>query len=127
MKKLVVILLLFTYASMNAGIRLYGHYCAGTLTSISFSGEDNSCNRCGIKHKGCCEETSYYLSLNQDQFAKTNSPAFKAPVAEVSDVSTPFIKLTIQYSSALVSSDFYAHETGPPKTPMYIQIRSLLI
>jgi hypothetical protein len=131
MKRLITILIMITYLTMNCGLVISSHYCGGKLASISlFDFNDTKCEKCGQKMaKDCCKDTKTQLSVDDDQqLARSNTytpfdySQFLALVSTISFQLTP--------SSARINSNntrFYVFETGPPKTPIYIQIRSLLI
>lgn len=131
MKRLITILTMITYLTMNCGLVINSHYCGGKLASLSLFDFDNTkCDKCGHKMaKDCCKDTKTSLSVDDDQqLTRTNSLStfdyshFLALVSTISFQLTP--------SFAIINSNntrFYVFETGPPKTPIYIQLRSLLI
>ena len=77
--------------------------------------------------KGCCKNTQTQLSVDDNQQAPGafNLPDFQSFIAVIETYSYGFTKSTaIDYSD---DACFYAFNTGPPKTPIYIQFRSLRI
>ena len=130
MKKLVAIFLIMIYTAFSTGLTVYSHYCAGKLASVSFFNPNNGgCGKCGKKmSKDCCKDTQQNLSLDESQLGSNTNitiPDYTNFLAVL-----PFFSYEFQPEFALVNSNavkFYVFENGPPKTPIYIQIRALLI
>ncbi|MEY3413024.1 MAG: hypothetical protein RIQ70_1713 [Bacteroidota bacterium] len=130
MKKLIAIFLIMIYTAFSTGLTVYSHYCAGKLVSVSLINPNKGgCGKCGKKMtKDCCKDTQQTLSLDESQLGSNVNitiPDYSGLVAMLPSFSYEF-----QPELALVNSNavkFYVFETGPPKTPIYIQIRSLLI
>lgn len=124
-------MLLIIYFAFNCGLVLNSHFCGGKLISFSFSNTKNeSCGICGSKKmaKNCCKDTQTKLSTDNKQInSQTNF-----------EISGLYFNALIPFSYfGLVSpvypncinhtGNFYVFETGPPKTPIYIQVGSLII
>ncbi|MFN8415411.1 MAG: hypothetical protein U0U66_03665 [Cytophagaceae bacterium] len=132
MKKVISILVIMIYTFSGIGIPVYSHFCGDKLASISLFGEGGTtkkCNQCGKKStKDCCKDTRQVLSIddsNSGKFLKIDLPKFSDFIAfglnNNISVDGEF------YWVAIHSDSFYVYETGPPKTPIYIYIHSLLI
>jgi hypothetical protein len=130
MKKIIALMMLMIYSVFTAGVTVYSHYCAGKLSSLSIL-ETNSkgCDKCGKDmSKDCCKDAQQKLSLDDSQVKSTLQlvePDFSGLA-----IFVPTFSLDYKPEFALVNSNevkFYVFEKGPPKTPIYIQIRSLLI
>ena len=131
MKRIVTIVVLMTYLALNCGLVINSHYCGGKLASFSlFDFNDNKCDKCGQKMaKDCCKDTKTQLSVDDDQqiarsntFSAIDYSNFLALVPNFSFQLTPDFAII-----NLNTTRFYVFETGPPKTPIYIQVNSLLI
>ena len=131
MKRIACIVLLGIYTVFNMGLVVNTHYCSGKVSSVSiFSNGMNACGICGKKQmaKDCCKDTKTQLSMKDDQSNANIS-------IELPDFSSCFALLSVNYPVEAPSysvlnnhhSKFYVFENGPPKTPIYIQIQSLLI
>ncbi|MBY0424221.1 MAG: hypothetical protein K2Q22_01170 [Cytophagales bacterium] len=132
MKRPIAIALFLFYSFFSVGIVLSQHYCGGKLVASSVlpKGKTKSCPKCGTKKmpKDCCKDTQTQLSADDNQKLPENDFSF-------TDLSTfiallPKSILVPQKEYAVLNSNttrFYVFETGPPKTPIYIQIRSLVI
>ena len=131
MKRLLSIALVLLYTSLNLGLVVNMHYCSGHIASVSLSSSSAGCGSCGKTSpaKKCCEDTQTQLSAGSDQINPKLSPALP-------DFS-PFIAFLPSYFYVVYAPEQIAlttyiqpsgiSETGPPKTPIYIQIRSLII
>lgn len=131
MKKFTTILLLGLYLFLNMGLVINSHYCGGKLASVSLYSEfNNPCNKCGSTQKtnNCCKDTQVKLFLDEDHFANEFHFAkdFSDFIAVIPNTIFEFAaEISYQYIQENVVS--YTYDAGPPKTPIYIQVRSLLI
>lgn len=86
------------------------HYCMGRLASVEYGiGEQDECNKCGMKErKGCCHTESTFLKIQDDhQVAKTlKVPDFFA-------TAVPFTSLTQDISFSEIENNPVSY-TGPP-------------
>ena len=77
--------------------------------------------------KNCCQNTQTQLSVDDNQINSHTHFNF----LDYSYIFVSVINYDIQANEYVVNNEhsgqFYVFETGPPKTPIYIQIRSLLI
>jgi len=130
MKRIATISLLMLYMVFSTGLSVYTHYCAGKLASISFfTPKNKGCGKCGIKlAKDCCKDNQYNFSLDDSQIrCKSNIvfPDYSNVIAIL-----PSYNYEVQPQFSLENSNsvkLYSFKNGPPKTPIYIQIRSLII
>ena len=132
MKRSFAIALLLLYSFFSVGIVVSQHFCGGKLVASSVLPKEKtkSCPKCGTKKmpKDCCKDTQTQLSADDNHIlAKTNFSfadlsAFIALLPE--SILIPQQEYAVLNSS---TTRFYVFETGPPKTPIYIQIRSLII
>lgn len=128
MRKFVALFVLVLYTVFSCGITVYNHYCGEKLSYSSFS-VGKSCSACGKKStKDCCKDTKEKFSIDDSQQLSKQSVVS----CNLSDFVAllPSVYYFIQPVAALLnaqSDQFYVFETGPPKTPIYIQIRSLRI
>ena len=133
MKRVICILLLAFYTTFNIGLVMNTHYCGGKISSVSlFSPQTStSCGLCGKKPmpKGCCQDKQTQISIDDEQMSShTNfdfsnfSSILLALLPSYYTIDTPDYAISNQHNH-----QFYVFETGPPKTPLYIRIHSLLI
>nr|WP_018343996.1 hypothetical protein [Cytophaga aurantiaca] len=102
----------------------------GKVESVSlFDTSAKKCDSCGeiIVSKNCCQNSTVYFSIGDDQVSSQTTiciPDFSA-CSEI----TPLYSIHVVGHADVNIHDgqFYVFETGPPKTPLYIQIRSLII
>jgi len=133
MKRVTCILLLAFYTTLNIGLVMNTHYCSGKISSISLLSPktSNSCGLCGKKEmsKGCCQDKQTQISIEDEQLSSHTNFDF-------SDLSSILLSLLPSYYTidapeyAIINQhnhQFYVYETGPPKTPLYIRLHSLLI
>jgi hypothetical protein len=77
MKKILVTILLFTYAFAASGASVELHYCMGKLIGVDFDhASKNDCRNCGMKTKpggGCCNTKQIQVNVDQDQQAAYNN------------------------------------------------------
>jgi hypothetical protein len=127
MKKNIAILLLILYSSFNMGFVLNTHYCNGKLVSASLVNNEG-CGLCGKKEipKNCCTDKQVKLSV--DDTHKLAESAFSLEVFYIAVLPDLNVYITpLEIAPVVNHVRFYEYATGPPKTPIYIQVRSLLI
>lgn len=134
MKQVICILLLVFYTTLNIGLVMNTHYCSGKVSSVSFFSPQtsNGCGLCGKKEmsKGCCQDKKTNISIDDDQmsshtnfdFSDLSSILLVAVLPSYYTIGAPDYALINQHNQK-----FYVFETGPPKTPLYIRLHSLLI
>ncbi len=131
MRKLVGILLLGLYTTFNIGLVVNTHFCGGKLDSISiFCPKKKSCGVCGDKKmsNSCCKDIQIQLSVDDSQMSSQTSFDLSHFSSFFTVLDSCFFFQTPSY--AIVNKhnvQFYVFETGPPKTPFYIRVHSLLI
>jgi hypothetical protein len=131
MKQVITILLLTIYTTFNIGLVVNTHYCGGKVASISaYTTLEKGCKFCGSKKmsKDCCKDSQTQLSMDDNQNGpQTNvtTPDFSSAfqlIPSIQIVPTPSFSVTNKHNI-----QFYSLDTGPPKTPIYIQLQSLII
>jgi len=131
MKRMISIMLLVFYSVFNIGLVMNTHYCGKKIASISLlSIEKKSCHSCekNQKKNNCCKDTQTHLSVNDQLGSQSNIHLLDfAAFVSVIPVMHYVINAPIYAVLNTYKGQFYVFETGPPKTPVYIQIRSLLI
>ncbi|MCR6642740.1 MAG: hypothetical protein NVV82_28065 [Sporocytophaga sp.] len=130
MKRIAIISVLMLYTVFSNGLAVYTHYCAGKLASISFFAPDKKgCGKCGIKiSKDCCQDKQYSFSLDDSQIHHNSNFVFADYLSTIALL--PSYNYEVQPQFALINSNsvkLYSYKNGPPKTPIYIQNRSLII
>ena len=130
MKRIAIISILMLYTVFSTGFSVYTHYCAGKLASISiFTPDKKGCGKCGIQiSKDCCKDKQYSISLDDSQIHHKSNFVF----ADYSNIIAilPSYTYEVQPQFSLINSNsvkLYSYKNGPPKTPIYIQNRSLII
>ena len=83
MKKVAVTILILLYSTTSIGATVRMHFCMGELIlwTVNTKEKDDKCSKCDMKcEKGCCEEKSQVVKIDNDQklakaffeFSKTN-------------------------------------------------------
>ena len=131
MKKSIHILIIALYTFLNMGLVVNAHYCCGKIDSISlFSAKAETCKLCGKKKMSnkCCKDTKTQISTEDDQINHQVILDLTSFLHCIAILPQEIHFLSNEFES--ISGDekqISLFETGPPKTPIYIQIRSLLI
>ena len=134
MKQVICLLLLGIYTTFNIGLVMNTHYCGNTISSVSFTLHNEKADRCSLCGKEeadmkCCKDKQTQLSMDDDQINTSVHPiGFDAPFLSVAVLPSYYV-LPVSEAAILnkYSGQFYAFETGPPKTAIYIQLHSLII
>ncbi len=129
MKKILTLLLLMIYLLGTTGVVLSKHFCGSKISHISLLGNKKPC-KCGkVKMpKSCCKDTSVKLSTDDNQ--RLSHFNYNT---ELQSGVIGWLPLAIQISFAprayaqLSTKPYYICKKGPPKTPIYLSIHSLLI
>ena len=72
MKKLLLLILAFTYFASTSGATVYMHYCMGKMVEWNVMGnEKEKCPHCGMDKsnkdgKGCCKDEHKQLKVTND-------------------------------------------------------------
>lgn len=132
MKRPFAIALLLFYSFFSIGMVLSQHYCGGKLVGSSILRKEKAkgCPKCGTHKmpKDCCKDRQTQLSA--DDHPKLPENSFSLTFLSEIIALLPRFDVVPQEAYAIVNANttrFYVFETGPPKTPLYIQIRSLII
>jgi hypothetical protein len=77
MKKILVVILLVTYAFASSGASVDLHYCMGKLIGWDFDyASKNDCRNCGMQtkpDKGCCDNKQINPKIDKEQQAAYNT------------------------------------------------------
>ena len=131
MKQAIIILLVSIYTTFNIGLVVNTHYCGGKVASVSiYKTQENGCTLCGKKKmsKDCCKDTQTQFTMADTQ----DSPQINSGFSHFSFAFTliPFAGFIPASTFSIINQQsikLYSLDTGPPKTPIYIQIQSLII
>lgn len=85
MKKIIVTILILLYSTTSIGATIHLRYCMGELISwkLNTKEKDDKCSKCDMKcKKGCCEDKTQVVKIDNDQkiakvsfdFKKFNTP-----------------------------------------------------
>jgi hypothetical protein len=56
-KKILVILLAFSYLAITSGVVVSVHYCMGEVAGVAVGHSNaDTCGSCGMDNKGCCHD-----------------------------------------------------------------------
>ncbi|RYG06428.1 MAG: hypothetical protein EOO02_00615 [Chitinophagaceae bacterium] len=119
MKKLFISILALLYLAVATGVEMNIHYCMGEIASVEYGAPENgACSKCGMESKkGCCEDESKLLKLDDShQLAKAGFN-FQAPVVvpPVQEYQYQAVSLTgIDHKLPLVNAP------PGPDVPLYI-------
>lgn len=132
MRKMHVAILLVFYTIFNVGLVVNAHYCGGKLASVSLLSSTNNagCGMCGRYQMSanCCKDTQIRLVIEDTQQQTQQKFKFSNPFFLSYILQKPYcISIYNPYYINKSPGQFYVFETGPPKTPLYIQIQSLLV
>ena len=79
-------------------------------------------------NKNCCKDTQTNLSIDDNQISSHTNFNF---IGIYTNAVIPLLSYLIEvpaYSNSIEQAgQFYAFETGPPKTPIYIRLHTLII
>ena len=71
MKKITVVILLFCYLAVSAGVIVNLHFCMDRLASAKlFEQKGKECGKCGMhldNSKGCCRDEITIIKMDDDQ------------------------------------------------------------
>ncbi|MBC7383257.1 MAG: hypothetical protein H7296_09760 [Bacteroidia bacterium] len=123
MKKIVAILLLFSFFLANSGMAVSMHWCGGKITHISFFSNDSHLCSCKKKEKdmkpGCCKDKTAFFKL-KSEINSPNNHSFKASVFQI--IYIHFNQKETAYLSLykFTNTFFYYPPPFKPKVPTYI-------
>lgn len=133
MKQVICILLLAFYTTFNIGLVVNTHYCSGKVSSVSLfiPKTSNSCGLCGKTKmpKDCCQDKQTQISIDDEQMSSHTNFDF-SHFSDIFLITLPSYSTIDASGFAIINKQnhqFYAFETGPPKTAIYIQFHSLII
>jgi hypothetical protein len=120
-KKAFIAILSVLYLAVASGVEMNIHYCMGEIASVDYGkAEKGLCGKCGMESKkGCCEDETTLLKIQDSHQSSQLSWAFQLPVAEFT-VASGFHNF-FEYNSRSYS-DQPTH--GPPpgrNVPGYIK------
>ncbi|MDB5258550.1 MAG: hypothetical protein JWM14_3245 [Chitinophagaceae bacterium] len=134
MKQVICLLLLGIYTTFNMGLVMNTHYCAGKVSSVSFTLNNEKSERCSLCGKNeadmsCCQDKQTQLSVDDDQLNASVHFDFVSVSSFCLAVLPSYFTLPATDRAILNkhSSQFYTFETGPPKTAIYIRLHSLIV
>jgi hypothetical protein len=113
MKKILVSILLVSYAFASSGASVDLHYCMGKLIGWDFDYNSKSdCGNCGMQlkpAKGCCDNKQINPKIDKEQQVVYNNISFNSDFAAI--LPALYLLNNIAYSSTIV-----AHSSihGPP-------------
>ena len=121
MKKAFIAILAVLYLAVASGVEMNIHYCMGEIASVEYGkSEKGLCGKCGMESKkGCCEDETTFLKIQDTHQSSQLSWAFQAPVAEL--LASPVFQGSFVYDSR-----YFVNQpaNGPPPgshLPAYIK------
>ena len=125
-KQIAILLSCVLYFFMSIGVFVDVHKCCGKIVSVDwYEYKSEKCGSNGCEKKGCCENTSEYFRVKDDQ---------DYTLVEIKCADTPIFENFSCYSfidSPVIlarSKDFFLPQPDrPPKIPIHLKNRVLLI
>ena len=115
MKKILVVILLVTYAFASSEASVDLHYCMGKLIGWNFDyTSKNDCHNCGMQtkpDKGCCDNKQLILRIDREQQATYHTVSLNSDLAAILPVSS-FTNDALFKSSTIANPSIH----GPPFT-----------
>jgi hypothetical protein len=111
MKKLLAVIVVFTYLAVTSGIVVCLHYCMDRFDSADIgTGTSDKCGKCGMhKDGGCCKDEVMVVKLQTSHLASSNILAdFSLPAVKI--INTEF--LLIPFRNYTIVTHSIAH--SPP-------------
>ena len=129
MKKVAVTILILLYFTTSIGATIRMHFCMGELISwtVNTKEKDDKCSKCNMKcEKGCCEEKSQVVKIDNDQ--KLAKAFFEFSETNLQVAPT----LYKQWQASIISStvaDFPKANAQPDKgkIPLFVRNSAFLI
>jgi hypothetical protein len=120
LKKVFVAILAVLYLAVASGVEMNIHYCMGKIASVEYgASEKGLCGKCGMQSKkGCCEDETRFLRLQDSHQLSQLSWAFQLPVT----ITSPLYSF-VASSGARQEVLIHEHANGPPlntATPIYL-------
>lgn len=121
MKKAFIAILAILYLAVASGVEMNIHYCMGEIASVDYGkSEKGLCGKCGMESKkGCCEDETTLLKIQDSHQSSQLSWAFQLSVAE--PAIFPVFQDYFGYNSRYC---FDQPANGPPpgsNIPIYIK------
>lgn len=122
MKKILVVILLITYAFASSGASVDLHYCMGKLIGWDFDySSKNDCRNCEMKtkpDKGCCDNKQINSKIDKEQQAACNTISLSSDLVAILAVYS-ITNDALFKSSAIANPSIH----GPPlitPAPLYL-------
>jgi hypothetical protein len=122
-KKAFIAILALLYLAIASGVEMNIHYCMGEIASVEYSkSEKGLCGKCGMESKkGCCEDETTLLKIQDSHQSSQLSWAFQLPLAELT-VSPEFLNFLAYNSKSYKNQPAHGPPPGP-NVPIYIKNR----
>lgn len=119
-KKLLTILLLFTYFIASGGANIHVHYCGGEFAGWNVGNllETKECSGCGMKttEKGCCEDKQIIIKTSDN-----HKPAYPCCTTNFHFDTDPAFYVTVSSSKYCVAKPYKKKfAVSPPGRPFII-------
>jgi hypothetical protein len=120
-KKAFIAILAILYLAVASGVEMNIHYCMGEVASVEYGkAEKGLCGKCGMESKkGCCEDETKFVKIEDSHQLSQLSWAFQLPVAGL-PLSPVFDNAFILHHKSV----FDQPANGPPPgshPPIYIK------
>src|SRR5688572_7812235 len=118
MKKLLAVIVVFTYLAVSSGIVICLHYCMDRFDSAAIgTNSSDKCGKCGMHKDGdCCKDEVMVVKLQTSHIASANILA-DFTLSAIQDIQTEFlntpfrnytvITYSIAHSPPLSAQDTY--------------------
>jgi hypothetical protein len=122
MKRLLALILSFSFIAASSGASVNIHYCRGKISSVSWSILPTASCKCGKKTmKGCCKTETRLVKLTDNAKQPELIAAHSMPVVEAAPITTYFVPQPLAVE--LTATAFSASPPGSERISVFLRNR----
>ena len=122
MKRLLALILSFSFIAASSGASVNIHYCRGKISSVSWSILPTASCKCGKKTmKGCCKTETRLVKLTDNAKQPEFIAAHSMPVVEAAPITTYFVPQPL--AVVLTATAFSASPPGSERISVFLRNR----
>lgn len=122
MKRLLALILSFSFIAASSGASVNIHYCRGKVSSVSWSILPTPSCKCGKKTmKGCCKTETRLVKLSDNAKQPEFTAAHSMPVVEAAPVTTHFVPQPLE--ADLTVTTFSTTPPGSERISVFLRNR----
>jgi len=119
MKRLLALILSFSFIAASSGASVNIHYCRGKISSVSWSILPTASCKCGKKTmKGCCKTETRLVKLTDNAKQLEFIAAHSMPVVEAAPITTYFFPQPLEIE--LTATAFSASPPGSERISVFL-------